>query len=64
MKTCNINESYNLKSMPQLAMPSPQVLKCLQQLTQDKHNTVYIVSGRSMELMQVLDFKIKFEIQI
>lgn len=42
------------QSMSQLAAPSAAVLSCLEELTQDPQNSVYIVSGRSRTDLQVI----------
>ncbi|RLN90131.1 hypothetical protein BBJ28_00020533, partial [Nothophytophthora sp. Chile5] len=43
----------NYQSMAELAQPSAALLACLEDLTADPHNTVYIISGRNKTRMQV-----------
>lgn len=42
----------NYQSMEELAEPSAALLACLEGLTADPHNTVYIVSGRNKNRLQ------------
>ena len=43
----------NYQSMEELAEPSPVLLSCLEDLTADPRNTVYIISGRNKNRLQV-----------
>ncbi|CAI5728990.1 unnamed protein product [Peronospora destructor] len=42
----------NYQSMEELAEPSPVLLACLEDLTADPRNTVYIISGRNKNRLQ------------
>ncbi|KAG6612971.1 trehalose-phosphatase, variant 1 [Phytophthora cinnamomi] len=44
----------NYQSMEELAEPSPALLSCLEDLTADPRNTVYIISGRNKNRLQML----------
>ena len=43
----------NYQSMEELAEPSPALLSCLEELTADPRNTVYIICGRNKNRLQV-----------
>ncbi|CEG43535.1 trehalose-variant 1 [Plasmopara halstedii] len=42
----------NFQSMEELAEPSPGLMSCLEDLTADPNNTVYIISGRNKNRLQ------------
>ncbi|TDH66268.1 hypothetical protein CCR75_009462 [Bremia lactucae] len=42
----------NFQSMEELAEPSPSLMSCLEDLTADPQNTVYIISGRNKSRLQ------------
>lgn len=42
----------NYQSMAELAEPSPALLSCLEELSADPHNSVYIISGRNKARLQ------------